>query len=355
MVLFISLETAARAWAYFKDKKIYNEKAVSKARIPKGASVKLGHMIQLSRHRKIIYELKPNLSVLYRNVLVTTDSQGFRSNEYTSTNTGNRVRILGIGDSVMFGQGVHVAFGYLSVLEHQLNMKYADRKWEAINTAVPGYNAVMEVETLKRKGLLFKPDIVLVGYCVNDLELPQFIRNRTDFSINRSLLLDIVRTRLRILLNRNRETDNWYEFAQAPHASGGGAGVTFEGDPSMVPKEYADMVGWDAYKKAMTELKRLSDEIGFDLVIVNFGNSFHPKSRREEVLELWKDLGLHVVDVDKSMDRYMMEQKMSRYFGSSLTIGEEDKHPSLLSHHIAATTILDYLESHGIVEPFRLH
>ena len=75
---------------------------------------------------------------------VHTSSQGFRDREYAAAKASGSYRVLGVGDSLMFGWGVDEGRDYLSVLERRLEREHPERSWEVINTAVPGYNTVME-------------------------------------------------------------------------------------------------------------------------------------------------------------------------------------------------------------------
>ena len=78
---------------------------------------------------------------------------------------------------------------------------------EIINTAVPGYNTVMEIETMKENGLRYKPDIVIVGYIVNDFDLPNFIRETENyFSFQRSFAVEYFLNRL---INRHKVSPHW--------------------------------------------------------------------------------------------------------------------------------------------------
>ena len=170
------------------------------------------------------------------------------------------MRLVGLGDSVMFGWGVDDGLDYLSVLERRLNEREPKTAWEVVNTAVPGYNTVMEVETLKRRGLAYAPDIVILGYCVNDLSLPQFVEAEPDvFSLRRSFLGDFVRERL----------------ARPGSATRRGGGEAAGDDPFAdearpVPDRYRDMVGLVAFSRAATELQALGQEHGFDVVVLFF-------------------------------------------------------------------------------------
>ena len=68
---------------------------------PAGAKVTLGEILRPSRYERIVFELKPNLDVVFRGATVKTNTSGWREEEPL---VGPDVRtVVGIGDSVMFG------------------------------------------------------------------------------------------------------------------------------------------------------------------------------------------------------------------------------------------------------------
>ena len=173
----------------------------SNKKILKKYDVGLAHFIRLSNNERIIYELMPNIYAYNAGSWVKTNKLGFRDKEYSHKKTGNVIRIIGIGDSAMFGQGASEDSVYLNQLEYNLKHTHKSNNIEVINMAVPGYNTAMEVETLKEKGLAFKPDIVILGFIGNDFCLPNFIRTKNNyFTFKRSYLFDLIKNRGRILM-----------------------------------------------------------------------------------------------------------------------------------------------------------
>ena len=112
---------------------------------------------------------------------------------------------------------------------------------EAVNLAVPGYNAVMEVETLREKGLGFRPDIVIVEFIGNDLDLPNFIAAEPPvLSLRRWFLADFVKQRLR---SRRRGAGESGLVAAPRETWDLGK---YRSEPDSVPAAYRDLVGWPA-------------------------------------------------------------------------------------------------------------
>jgi lysophospholipase L1-like esterase len=113
---------------------------------------------------------------------VRINAWGFRGAEWTATKPANTFRILVLGDSLTFGQGVEESAVYTSMVEKALLSRFPGQKVEVINTGVQGYSAVDEMNLLNKIGDLLKPDLVLVGFYENDLrdgpQLTEKDRNR---------------------------------------------------------------------------------------------------------------------------------------------------------------------------------
>jgi hypothetical protein len=115
-----------------------------------------------------------NLSVWHRSrdyrVNIRTNSRGIRSDrEIPYAKPPGVYRILGLGDSFALGYEVDVEDTYLFQLEKKLNERQAGRV-EVINLAVSGFGTAEELITLKAEGFKYSPDLVLLGYFVNDVE-----------------------------------------------------------------------------------------------------------------------------------------------------------------------------------------
>jgi hypothetical protein len=93
---------------------------------------------------------------------VRTNHWGFRDREYPVEKPAGGYRIVGAGDSFTFGstdpRGI-----YLKVLESRLAAGGRPFPVEVINTGVPGYSTIQEWGHLRRFGLSFHPDLVILG------------------------------------------------------------------------------------------------------------------------------------------------------------------------------------------------
>ena len=119
----------------------------------------------------------------------TTNSLGFRGPEFELSRTGDTfhsekpprtLRLLFLGDSFTFGEGVRFEDIYPEVtarlLREHLSPHAPDIR--SYDFGVGGYNTAAELYVLKhRGGFALGPDIVVVGYVLNDAEGPLFVAN----------------------------------------------------------------------------------------------------------------------------------------------------------------------------------
>jgi len=337
--IFIMLglsEVGFRIKAYRDDKRtkdaLENLGQVTVAPYPDG-NTPLNGIIRFSKNRRRIYELIPNISVKFINQPITIDSNGFRRTLYKKNQNGKIVHIVGLGDSLMFGWGVKDNETYLARLSESLHRSYPDISWRIINMAVPGYNTVMEVETFKDKGLRYNPEIVIIAFVGNDLDLPNFLQHHDNYySLNKAYLIEFVLERLKI-----RDRIKGVRFIGAPKQRGW---FDYENDPDKVPQQYKDMVGKHAYTTAMQELKSLSLEYNFHVVVMCFWKlpTF--------VEEICSDLDIPMVEAYKAKVDYLREEGTSK---DDLIISKKDEHPSVIGHQISSNVLFDYLQKNGIL------
>lgn len=114
----------------------------------------------------------------YNDVAHRTNELGFRARrEFSQTKDPNTFRLIFLGDSLTFGEGVRFDDTYP---EHTATLlraesKFAKLKIEALNFGVGGYNTAQSLEILRRLALAYEPDVVVLGYTLNDAEPPLII------------------------------------------------------------------------------------------------------------------------------------------------------------------------------------
>jgi lysophospholipase L1-like esterase len=75
-----------------------------------------------------------------------------------------------LGDSIVFGWGDAAQDTMPAHLERDLDVGGAFGHAQVINSGVGNYNTAMEVEYFLKSGADYKPDIIVLGYFINDAE-----------------------------------------------------------------------------------------------------------------------------------------------------------------------------------------
>jgi len=202
-----------------------------------------------------------------------------------------------------------------------------------VNLALPGMNTVAEAAQLATEGMAYDPDVVVVGYVLNDSEDPQSAEARRvrDWALEQkeesgkrsllshSALYRLIGTRLRATAENRRR---------------------IAGFRSMYA---ADAPGWVENQKALKTMAGLCRERGIPLVVVIFplfGNpldSNYPFAGiHAQVARAAGDAGARVVDL------------LSAYRGLRWELlvvnGAADEHPNEIAHRIAADVLLKALD-----------
>jgi len=113
----------------------------------------------------LIYEMVPNLN----KEGIQTNSLGIRDREYQIPKPQGTFRILILGDSIAYGLNLKRKDIFSKSLQELLNSAQHKINYEVINAAIPGYNTMQEYIAFVNKWYVYKPDLVLVGYCSNDM------------------------------------------------------------------------------------------------------------------------------------------------------------------------------------------
>lgn len=96
--------------------------------------------------------------------------QGFRGPDRKFEKDPGVVRIVLLGDSYIFGQGVGDDQTAAAQLEKILNAQApAGNRYEVLNFGISGYDLGHEIKVLEHEALRFQPDIVLLNFFINDL------------------------------------------------------------------------------------------------------------------------------------------------------------------------------------------
>jgi hypothetical protein len=262
-----------------------------------------------------------------------TNALGYRDLDRAQPKPAGVRRVVCLGDSFTWGVGVLFDDAWPQRIERSLSRARGER-WEAVNLAEPGMNSVQEASRLESEGLGYEPDVVVLGYVLNDSEDEDAAEARrakdwaeeehrqktlSERLASRSALLSLVRTRLVATLeNRRRIT----------------------GYRSMYADDYA---GWKNAQRALKAMGGMCRARGVPFVVVIFplfanplGAGYPFADVHAKVAQAAGEAGAKVVDL---LPLY------SKVDWKLLVVnGAADEHPNEIAHRIAAQAIARAIE-----------
>lgn len=313
-------------------------------------------VVQPSPYDGIVYELKPNLRGYLFGEELSTNSRGLRDHEYTLRKPPNTVRIVGLGDSSLFGWRVPLEDTSLKVLERMLNAAGSTTRFEVINFAVPGYNTAIEAEVFLRKSLQYAPDVVLVNFNTNDYDVPHFMKQPRDYATLRtSLLFDLAYHAYTDRMGKRDPQLVGFDFAARSMTWEEAARLHEDPD---VPEEYRYMVGTAGFERAMKKLVEAADAHGIPVVVFDVKGypGLHPSyvrtfrdDQRELLERLSRELGFRFLNTYPDYMDYLNRHPDAR-FPRVFAVSSTDAHPNALAHAINAKALFRYLVEEGLLD-----
>lgn len=120
-----------------------------------------GSLAQLHRYSDVYgWEPRPGAVAFVDGQRTTINARGLRGPEHAPARSGQRTRVLLLGDSVAFGYGVADEQTFAARLEA--------RGYEVVNLAVPGYGTDQELLRLEREGIGYEADVLLLHFCLHN-------------------------------------------------------------------------------------------------------------------------------------------------------------------------------------------
>ncbi len=314
-----------------------------------------GSIIRLSSFPDLQYELTPNASFRIHELDFTINSSGYRGHEGTPGKY-NGYRILALGDSITFGYALPVEATFSFQLQQLLLREKPD--FEVLNFGVNGYDILQEVAILEHRGLKFMPDLVVVGYCLNDAgivssELKRIakIQYRQSNILFRSRLFQFVSDRV----DRYR-TINWTSQQNTPEVfsrtykdqidkiapSEKNLHALIEQVPEIHPSFwYKDLDHIGRIRYAFRHLGELSKRHGFSVLVVVIpwltGElKTYPNEIAHRIVNMEAErAGLDIIDVTTDFMSTGMK---------NLKIADKDMvHPNKEGHELIANAISKYV------------
>ncbi|MCR4411918.1 MAG: SGNH/GDSL hydrolase family protein, partial [Thermoguttaceae bacterium] len=99
---------------------------------------------------------------------VVNNRLGFREREFEMPKPAGKFRIMVLGDSLTWGAGLTEDQRYTRLLENRLQKECPHAEIEVLNFGRPGAPTTAERDLLNEHIDTVEPDLVVVGFCVND-------------------------------------------------------------------------------------------------------------------------------------------------------------------------------------------
>ncbi len=246
-----------------------------------------------------------------------------------------------LGDSVAFGDGVRVEDTFSDVLERRLvgRLGAQGRTAEVLNAGVRGYNTLQQYMLLQEAGGVYDPDLVLVGFVLNDAE---------PLAKQAGLIDPKYGTLIRI---KNWVRDHSYLYAVLRRAMELFRHQTATGRHSeSYEDQFADdHGGWRACRQALADLKRWSELRKTPLLLVLI-----PRFESLEKIQGYPWSFIHQKVASEAerlgIDTLDLLPEFAGSDASQLIIVPTDSfHPNSEGHRRIASSIEQALEKRGLL------
>ncbi len=104
---------------------------------------------------------------LYSDVPISINSDGYRDRDFPRTKTPGVERVVFLGDSVTFGSGVPAEARFSDLVGSEPTS--ASSAYESLNLAINSYTFYHYLQLVRKKVPRYDPEIVVIGFCLNDL------------------------------------------------------------------------------------------------------------------------------------------------------------------------------------------
>ena len=246
-------------------------------------------------------------------------------------------RILSLGDSFAWGDGVHQEDAYPDRLQRRLNEPGTEARFQVINWSRPGWNSELQWRSAEHTFETLEPDLVLIGFVLNDAEpsdpssaavlTAPLSRRSPQHSVSRQL--HRYSSLYRILWERLENTRQRRAFTTFYHA-------LYEGE------------GWQTARAVLQVIHDRTATRGVPVVLVIFpvfdsqlDDRYHYADLHRTVRRAGRKIGMQTLDLLPTF-RGVDANRLANYPFT-------DPHPNELAHRMAADRIARFLLRKGLV------
>lgn len=245
-----------------------------------------------------------------RDVDIITNAQGFRYNELSPKKAPDEKRILFLGDSITLNNYLPEEETFTKRAEKIVNEGSKNNQYKFINAGVEDIGITEELEILKEDGLSIKPNVVVLNFYLNDSRPPWGFDNELGhpgWLRSHSFAVEWMYKRFKLAQwfqktgsQRMRwvndqwlyrwwdDTNDFRTFTQSAAYDWGAAW-----------EEHS----WGVIRSKLEELKQLSDQHGFSVIVIAFPVNFQLRTNfiddypQKQMRELSQEYNFEFLDL----------------------------------------------------------
>jgi lysophospholipase L1-like esterase len=249
---------------------------------------------------------------------------GFRGPSYTRTKPDGAFRIIILGDSFAFGEGVRLEDSFSYRLRERFFREPREQYIEVLNWSVGGWSTTDEIAYLEHEGAAHDPDLVIVAYVLNDANYAGGLDLWDNFRAN---------FEARGLVRRSHFASFVYErFMRQTY---GRRYIEY-----LVRSSLSEGELWSQSTDLLSQGARLADEMGARFAVVIFPFMF-------QLDDGYPLHGLHDIVRSHCEDEEIPVLDLFDAFEgrdyAELWVHPSDQHPNDVGHGIAADAIAAFL------------
>ena len=283
-------------------------------------------------HRKssvpgLLYELDPGAEADVKGIHVAIDQLGLRGPEIAPEKPRGWLRIAAIGDSVTFGFGVQVEDAWPSVLERMLNEQASadGPRYQVLDFAVGGYSSRDEAIVVREKALALDPDLVIVGYFLNDPDNEP----------------------VQPLLMYFHEPEWWEHLSILRLVAGWRREHEFrtlgDGDPFLA-FHASEGREWPTVPAAFDAIRAATSARNVHVLLVTFP-AFRPTHTWEDYPYLAQHAQVLAAAAERGFDTLDVRPEFAKSGKTVVELANDNDHPNAIGHRIAAAAICARIRS----------
>ncbi|MBU1626516.1 SGNH/GDSL hydrolase family protein, partial [bacterium] len=264
--------------------------------------------------------------------------------------------VIILGDSIAFGNYLSVESIFPSQIQDKLDK--INSSFDIINFAVSGYDTLQEVALLEYRGLEFKPNLVVVAFCLNDIAIVspnlsfiKFINDKRFKLMKYSYLAQFITRKIDAIIvkkwleEKNREEvfqqDYKYQIAHINEDENELLGLMSKASNRKPSSWFKSKYRVGRLRYSFEHLAEIAKRENFSVLIVIIpwlerDKKFYPHKAAHDIVnyEAKRD-GFDVIDV--------LQDFLDVGF-NKLKISKTDYcHPNKLGHKIISDRIVDYI------------